>query len=555
MYNAMRFVTATHRHVDVVAQLARRRSGTTISRFFATNNNSDKEKEALFRALHSNDDDSTTLSSQAKGSATTTQQQDPQKGQRSTKKNIPSAKKTARSRKPDGLMERIPSSSSSDYSSKPTKKPATLDDFFSSMGASRHSSEQAPPSKRQGIAERLSSVSTEKKKNQQRQSLDSSSSKKKKKSALSSFFDEVDAMVKKRAEENGGVDDSDDPFNKKSPRQNNNNHNTTNSRRFAISGGDAPRKSIFDAMSATANKTATTTPRSPNAYDQDTYDEYLDQIEEIMEDPKFLRKQTKNPLADEDAVSIIEWLKAEEPVVSCNLPTLEKALSAGFSLSSFSHEKEEAAASEQLKQELQAQHDAFLKRFGWNEKQLDMAIGALGQIGRLCAKTASGAPLDIAWNKLKETGCCYLIGQKTLINFLYVSSIFSSSVQLSNTMMSSSSQKGGSVLDFLYESSSEGKIRSSNKPLKGNDDNDNNADGASKEEENEEPVVDLANDIAMCHDLLYGPSEQSTSIRARSLVAQGRAKEAEELLNNNPVRTVADLYCIVPSVVWFEEIG
>ena len=50
-----------------------------------------------------------------------------------------------------------------------------------------------------------------------------------------------------------------------------------------------------------------------------------------------------------------------------------------------------------------------------------------------------------------------------------------------------------------------------------------------------EDTIDVASEVALCHDFLYDPSEQSTSIRVRMLVSQGRAKDAERLLDMNTV--------------------
>ena len=140
-------------------------------------------------------------------------------------------------------------------------------------------------------------------------------------------------------------------------------------------------------------------------------------------------------------------------------------------------------------------------------------MGGLLNMGALCVKRATSPPLEIAWQKLKEAG--YPMDKKSLNNFLYVSSTFST------RPMETLFRKGGSVLDLL-----------------------DGIDGKSEEikdsaeetipDENEKKI-DLASEIAMCHDLLFEPSEQSTSIRVRTLVSQGKAKEAENVLNKNAV--------------------
>ena len=75
----------------------------------------------------------------------------------------------------------------------------------------------------------------------------------------------------------------------------------------------------------------------------------------------------------------------------------------------------------------------LMDHYKWDTKQYDCAVGALQQIGNMCARNASATPLDVAWEKLKEAG--YVTNQRCMTNCLYVSSTFATVVQpLSTTM-------------------------------------------------------------------------------------------------------------------------
>jgi hypothetical protein len=217
--------------------------------------------------------------------------------------------------------------------------------------------------------------------------------------------------------------------------------------------------------------------------------------------PKFLRKHTKSPIDDERAKSIIEWLKAEEPVIDCNLPSLDRVMNEGLS------REEESGVGEAFRKELELQRQEIKDHYGWDEQQYTLAVKALTNLGGLCAKKASGAPLDIGWRKLKEAG--FKMDKDMLHNYLYVSSTFSNrSIQISSS--------GGSLIDFLKSN--------------GNSDIANMQERPEEENQSQEKI-NTASEVANVQDLLFKPTEQSTSIRVRTLVSLKRAKEAERVLD------------------------
>jgi hypothetical protein len=162
-----------------------------------------------------------------------------------------------------------------------------------------------------------------------------------------------------------------------------------------------------------------------------------------------------------------------------------------------------------LEGEIMAQKEKFQQQQGWNKAQYYLATRALQRLGNICAKKASGPPAEVAWEKLKEAGFC--LRQEIVQNFLYVISTFSA-----NSYSTFSTK--GSVLDFLEKNAEdESKNSAKDEPLE------------------EEVGSDLATEVALLHDILFGASEASTSIRVRKLVSQRRAAEAEMLLDSNMV--------------------
>jgi len=244
--------------------------------------------------------------------------------------------------------------------------------------------------------------------------------------------------------------------------------------------------------------------RGPDAYDEDAFDQYFEILETVVEDPSFLRKRRETSRLDESKLSaVIDWLRAEEPIVKCFLPTLANLSGADW---------DEDSLRTNLRNELNAQKNRFLEHHGWEQTQYEVAVRSLLRMGNLCARKGAGTPAEVAWEKLKEAG--FKMDQDTVQNYLYVTSTFSSPLA-HNPLF-----QGGSVLDLLGDPSfgdaTDGASSSiPSKPI------DNSAD--------------VATEVALCHDVLFGASEQSTSIRVRRLVSQGKPAAAEKLLDNNAV--------------------
>jgi hypothetical protein len=61
----------------------------------------------------------------------------------------------------------------------------------------------------------------------------------------------------------------------------------------------------------------------------------------------------------------------------------------------------------------------------------------------------------------------------------------------------------------------------------------------------DEYMVNLPEEVATFHDLLYEPTEESATIRIKALVATGKAGEAEALLNSF---SVSKMMCSKPVI-------
>jgi hypothetical protein len=239
----------------------------------------------------------------------------------------------------------------------------------------------------------------------------------------------------------------------------------------------------------------------------------------VLSDPRTLRKHARSQLRDEDAAPVFEWLRSVEPSVDTKLTVLQEALWEGDDSNNSPRNIDAKDIKTQFRDELFRQRKMFKKHHGWTEKQYSVAVSALIRLGNLCASRSIAPPLEVAWLKLKEAG--FNMDQATLHNYLYVSSTFSlpSARRLSSLSTRFSRNSSGSVLDFLDELSSQTTLDDPEK---------------SSKKEKDLPI-DVAAEVALCHNFLFGPSEQTTMIHVRVLVSQGRPNEAEKLLDSSQV--------------------
>jgi len=389
---------------------------------------------------------------------------------------------------------------------------------------------------------------------------------------MDSFFDDVDALMERKQREAAGAV----PRASERSTENSSSDSLRSAPAFRSSIGDIllPRSSVPSAASAFGDDEG---PRNFEGlgFGVESWDQYTELLEEIMEGRKFLAKlrKKKTKTAEEEdeeeknrqVIQVVEWLRSEQPCVETDLPTLDAALkgedrideaNSNIKDSDSDSVTEETIAvgidsdrSKRFREELVAQKERFMKETDWTKGQYDVATGALVALGGLCAKRCMASPLDVAWSKLKELG--YPMRSKDVLhNYLYVSSTFSLPKRratlrddetwnlgiLCDENVGDNGEGGGasapeSILDFLNKppgSSSFGNVYRN-----GGEINDE---------------IDLSAEVALCHDFFHEATEQSIGIHVRRLVHLGKANDAEKLLdasmksNDLRLRTYGPIY-------------
>jgi len=256
-----------------------------------------------------------------------------------------------------------------------------------------------------------------------------------------------------------------------------------------------------------------------------------DQLFNRVRNPKWRRTHTSK-LETDDVVGPVEaWLRLDQPAISIELPTLDRALR---------HEVDTPTASSfhsEFAEEIRLQRARFQDHMKFTDYQYSMAQGACVKLSCLCAQQALTLAPGVIWEKIKEAG---ITDQTVLSQIMYVASTFSAP---SNPKKSSMYARltGASVLDVIFAKKNDdelddfdfgdGKIMASgNPPVTSGTSIYGDYKSDMAETDNCDDMVDMADEIATYHDLLHQPTEQSITIRLRLLAAQGKAKEAEALI-------------------------
>jgi Zc3h12a-like Ribonuclease NYN domain len=274
--------------------------------------------------------------------------------------------------------------------------------------------------------------------------------------------------------------------------------------------------------------------QKPGAFDSEAFRQYTALLRRVVYPNKRLRKMhTSSPLADDEVGAVLAWLESDSPAVSAELPSLRDAIRDGLppiqptSAAAPSSERSgdrDTAMSERrvgdaFRGEAEGQRQRFREATGWTKPQHQLAQNALYLMANTCAKEIAGPPVHVVWEKVKEAG---IVNEKLLHVLLYVSAMFSPSgfiPSLSSGDLAGSLHGTSSMLDVLSAgtaASADGKSPST--------------DGKSPSTDGEARVEQL-DEIALFHDLLFEPTEQTINIRVRLLTAQGKVKEAEALLH------------------------
>lgn len=247
-------------------------------------------------------------------------------------------------------------------------------------------------------------------------------------------------------------------------------------------------------------------PRGPNSFTESSCEQYRSLLEPAIESGDLIRTRSKRRISVEDAHQVYEWLRSEETVIPHDLPTFREALKRGLdSLGSISGID---PSDRSHTNEVFAQNAMFQEKMGFSALQMDLVRKSLFLFANNCAKLGKGLAVEVLWEKVKEAGYAE---RRMLHALLYVSGTFS----------------GRSYRSRLKRRSKYGHLTGATSILDVLDEESDKVDSI----ENQEDFVDMTDEIAIFHDLMYQPTEQSINVRVKLFVAQGKAKEAEQLLD------------------------
>jgi hypothetical protein len=240
------------------------------------------------------------------------------------------------------------------------------------------------------------------------------------------------------------------------------------------------RKSILDAFHI---NTESNTRQS--AFQEEDFSQYMNLMNDL--------KSGGILVACGQALS--DWLQSDQKVIDYHLPLLSK----------YAQEGTNNADELLVRDELAKQRTAFMKALNIDDDQYQRAIHYLVTMGHKCAKFGKAQAIRVAWEKVKEAGIT--LKSDSLNTYLYASSTFQ------NRSLSSSPLS--SAMDLFGRQDKEmanGLTR-------------NLLEGAPSKEE-----VDVAEEVAVVHDSMYPPSEQTISVRVKAMVSNGHGHAAETLL-------------------------
>lgn len=246
----------------------------------------------------------------------------------------------------------------------------------------------------------------------------------------------------------------------------------------------------------------------PNAYETEAWEQYMEFLNPMLQgDERTSRLQSLSQSAE--GIQLLEpvrqWLQAKEPTVDCELPSLTLALTAVVPCE-VSDQSDQTSVP--FSDELHSQRQRFMQVHKLDPKQYAIARGTLTSVVHQCAKQINAQPLPVIWQKVKEAG---MTDQRLLHTLLYLAANSSTGERFQHDLV------GASIVDVLSSP----------------DWPSSRGDASCSETAPTEAEVELVDEIAAYHDLLYEPTEQTTNVKVRLLVARQQPQEAEQLLWHN----------------------
>lgn len=289
-----------------------------------------------------------------------------------------------------------------------------------------------------------------------------------------------------------------------------------------------PTESLFDAFPLPDPDPPTPT-STTSMYDPVAYAQYREVLDVITESHQFQKKHRSRPVPDGVAQEVKEWLRADGPVFADGEE--ENAVRQLVHERATGTATTEESSTVSPSSIVSEQRRRFCERLGFTNLHYQTATGCLLQVTNHLCRGGLGAALRVVWPKVQEAG---LTLDRLLHNLLYVAATFPTSTTSRKAKSAPYAHLTGvvSILDAVLEG------------LPGDDETATTSTTTT--------THDLVDEIAIYHDLLHAPTEQSLHIRVKLLVTQGHAQQAQDLLLESSKSPLRLRSCLPLLRLWLE---
>lgn len=269
------------------------------------------------------------------------------------------------------------------------------------------------------------------------------------------------------------------------------------------------QKSIFDVFKIPEPALQ----KSEDAFEADAFEAYEALVQDFFREP-MERKSTTVVLDKEMRASVRSWLLEDEPRIKMQAPTLRLLFKEGTE--NLLHRYSRESLQKRIEKELRDQQKTFRKDTFWNDNQYQYASNLIHELTIFCQCNHKALPIVVIFEKMKETG---QLKKKTIDVCLQTAMSFSGSILSRNrSSMLSTLPRNSSLLDML--------------------DSKDASSANSLDIKHELHTLNVPEQLAMANDLLYRPTEHSSSILTRRLISIGDAANA---LDSIEARMVSEL--------------
>ncbi len=229
------------------------------------------------------------------------------------------------------------------------------------------------------------------------------------------------------------------------------------------------------------------------SFDSTYYDAYAEAMERVI--TSFRVKQKKDTEEDLEAAKLFLFSPSRLVKISSAMDTHVSSYSPPTASNLSDDSLSPKTVKSSFHDALAHQRDLFIKETQLTQGQRQLAHRALTYMGDYCAKTKTSLPLYVAWEKIKESGISPR--DHTLSAYLY-------SLTSLESMVDTTTQCN----PFTSDDNSEKILISSHGKR------------------------DISGEVAIYHDRLYQPTENTASIQIKMFIEQGKLKEAERILSS-----------------------